>query len=172
MASSLQGILPATSHVCLTCAVKSILSRSFASVDWCRGLERLIASPGGFGFSLAPHLGGAREPLSLSLSLSQPRSLFRYKGSSKAQSMCIVYLAVEGEKEAREVYRSAVSRDDYSLKLQQKVKLPFRFSQQQNLIFNVYEAPSSDCDTPSAEQLIGSLETSLASVNKMGKVSR
>lgn len=86
--------------------------------------------------------------------------------------MCIVYLAVEGEKEAREVYRSPVSRGDYSPQLQQKVKLPFRFSQQQNLIFNVYEAPSSDCDTPSPEQLIGTLETPLASINKMGKVGR
>lgn len=83
--------------------------------------------------------------------------------------MCIVYLAVEGQKGREEVYRSKLPRGNYDTQLKEMVKLPFKFEEQQNLVFEVYKG-YSDCDTPSPDDLRGTLQTPLATVNTKGKV--
>lgn len=78
--------------------------------------------------------------------------------------MCIVYLATEGVKGRQEVYRSRAARDSYDSEEEETLHLPFRFEEQQHLVFEVYDG-YSECDTPDADQLLGTLQTPLAAVN-------
>ncbi|KAE8751007.1 hypothetical protein FOCC_FOCC002435, partial [Frankliniella occidentalis] len=66
---------------------------------------------------------------------SPPKQL--YKSEDKINAMCIVYLAVEGDKMIREAYRSKLSRDTYDRKDTATMKLPFRFQDQQILIMKL-----------------------------------
>ena len=84
--------------------------------------------------------------------------------------MCIVYLAVEGQKGREEVYRSKLPRGDFDPQLKEMVRLPFKFEERQNLVFEVYKG-YSDCDAPSQDDLRGTLQTPLATVSTKGKVT-
>ncbi|XP_026284158.1 copine-9 [Frankliniella occidentalis] len=93
----------------------------------------------------------------------------RYKSEDKINAMCIVYLAVEGDKMIREAYRSKLSRDTYDRKDTATMKLPFRFQDQQILIMKVYHGDTI-CGRLESDKMIGTVQTPLATINRKGKV--
>ncbi|XP_034232140.1 copine-9-like isoform X2 [Thrips palmi] len=93
----------------------------------------------------------------------------RYESDDKVQAMCVIFLVVEGVKGRQEVYRATLGRENYDPEQEETLQLPFRFEEKQYLIFEVYRG-YSDCDIPDRDDLLGTVQTPLATVNTKGIV--
>lgn len=85
--------------------------------------------------------------------------------------MCVAYIQPFGQKRWVEIFRSEVISNNHDPDFTKKIQLPYRFEEQQNLKFDIYDVDSDSSDLRDHD-FLGAASCSLGQIISNGKVSK
>ncbi|KAJ1521162.1 hypothetical protein ONE63_002857 [Megalurothrips usitatus] len=88
---------------------------------------------------------------------------------SKSDPLCVAYIQPFGQNRWVEIYRSEVINNNHDPDFAKKLQLPYRFEEQQNLKFGIYDVDSDSSDLRDHDYL-GAATCSLGQIISNGKV--
>ena len=88
---------------------------------------------------------------------------------SKSDPLCVGYIQPFGQTRWVEIYRSEVITNSHDPDFAKKIQLPYRFEEQQNLKFEIYDVDSSSSDL-GEHDFLGGASCSLGQIISNGKV--
>lgn len=83
--------------------------------------------------------------------------------------MCVAYIQPFGQQRWVEVFRSEVISNNHDPDFAKKIQLPYRFEEQQNLKFSIFDVDSSSSDLKDHD-FLGAASCSLGQIISNGKV--
>lgn len=84
--------------------------------------------------------------------------------------MCVAFIQPFGQKRWVEIFRSEVIINNHDPDFTKKIQLPYRFEEQQNLKFDIYDVDSDSSDLRDHD-FLGAASCSLGQIISNGKVS-